>query len=314
MPSFAQDISDRLQAELELTKAHNLREAIFNEATDAIFLVEAPPNQLILDCNQRAVEMFEVECKQDLIRIEGNTLQKTQFTPEELAAIGAELMQKGYWSREIEYITKKGRIFWGSMAAKPIQVGDQMLQLVRLTDISDRHELDRIKDEFISIVSHELRTPLTAIRVDLERLESGKVQLVMEPCWVSDLIEMAMEGVQVIAAEADITLHSTPIHTQVCAAPDAIVQALTNLLANAIKFSAPGSMVWLKAEIENGKWGTPYILFSIKDQGRGIPTDKLNNIFGRFQQVDISDARQKGGTGLGLAICKSIIQQHGGQI
>ncbi|MGC8711131.1 MAG: sensor histidine kinase [Leptodesmis sp.] len=143
-----------------------------------------------------------------------------------------------------------------------------------------------------SIVSHELRTPLTAIRgslgiletgilneepdtahhmlqvavrnserlvrlvndiLDLERLESGKVQLVMEPCWVSDLMEMALEGVQAIAAEADITLHSSPIHAQVCAAPDAIVQALTNLLGNAIKFSFPGGMVWLKAEIGNGE-------------------------------------------------------------
>jgi PAS domain S-box-containing protein len=351
--SFAQDISDRLQAELELTKAHDLREAIFNEATDAIFLVEAPPHRLILDCNQCAVEMFEVDSKADLIGIEGNTLQKTQFTTEELAAIGAEMMQKGYWSREIEYVTRKGHVFWGNLAAKPIQVGGQMMQLVRLTDISDRHELDRIKDEFISIVSHELRTPLTAIRgslgiletgilneepdtahhmlqvavrnsdrlvrlvndiLDLERLESGKVQLVMEPCWVSDLMEMALEGVQAIAAEADITLHSSPIHAQVCAAPDAIVQAFTNLLGNAIKFSSPGGMVWLKAEIGNGERGTPYLLFSIKDQGRGIPADKLDNIFGRFQQVDVSDARQKGGTGLGLAICKSIIQQHGGQI
>lgn len=59
---------------------------------------------------------------------------------------------------------------------------------------------------------------------------------------------------------------------------------------------------------------SPYVLFSIKDQGRGIPTDKLETIFGRFQQVDVSDSRQKGGTGLGLAICRSIVQQHSGQI
>ncbi|MGQ9870638.1 sensor histidine kinase [Leptodesmis sp.] len=57
-----------------------------------------------------------------------------------------------------------------------------------------------------------------------------------------------------------------------------------------------------------------YILFSIKDQGRGTPEEKLEYIFDRFQQVDVSDSRQKGGTGLGLAICKSIVQQHGGQI
>ncbi|MBV8886659.1 MAG: hypothetical protein JO235_22050, partial [Chroococcidiopsidaceae cyanobacterium CP_BM_RX_35] len=57
-----------------------------------------------------------------------------------------------------------------------------------------------------------------------------------------------------------------------------------------------------------------FVRFQVKDRGRGIPADKLETIFGRFQQVDVSDARQKGGTGLGLAICHSIVQQHGGSI
>jgi signal transduction histidine kinase len=56
------------------------------------------------------------------------------------------------------------------------------------------------------------------------------------------------------------------------------------------------------------------VLFQVKDQGRGIPEDKLDSIFERFHQVDASDARKKGGTGLGLAICRSIVQQHGGRI
>ena len=59
---------------------------------------------------------------------------------------------------------------------------------------------------------------------------------------------------------------------------------------------------------------TPYVLFQVKERGRGIPADQLETIFGQFQQVDVSDSRQKGGTGLGLAICRSIIRQHGGQI
>ncbi|WP_225913781.1 sensor histidine kinase [Leptolyngbya ohadii] len=58
----------------------------------------------------------------------------------------------------------------------------------------------------------------------------------------------------------------------------------------------------------------PHLLFSVTDEGRGIPSEKLESIFGRFQQVDSSDSRQKGGTGLGLAICRSIVQQHGGDI
>lgn len=56
------------------------------------------------------------------------------------------------------------------------------------------------------------------------------------------------------------------------------------------------------------------VLFQVKDQGRGIPEDKLETIFDRFQQVDASNSRNQGGTGLGLAICRSIVQQHGGNI
>jgi two-component system, OmpR family, sensor histidine kinase VicK len=59
---------------------------------------------------------------------------------------------------------------------------------------------------------------------------------------------------------------------------------------------------------------SPYIVIAVKDKGRGIPADKLEMVFERFQQVDASDSRQKGGTGLGLAICRSIVQQHGGRM
>ena len=59
---------------------------------------------------------------------------------------------------------------------------------------------------------------------------------------------------------------------------------------------------------------TPTLLFSVQDQGRGIPPEKLECIFERFQQADASDSREKSGTGLGLTICQKIIQQHGGQI
>ncbi|NJL42343.1 MAG: hypothetical protein HC935_00850, partial [Pseudanabaena sp. SU_2_4] len=60
--------------------------------------------------------------------------------------------------------------------------------------------------------------------------------------------------------------------------------------------------------------GQKTLLVTVQDYGRGIPSDKLDSIFERFQQVDASDSRQKGGTGLGLAICRSIVQQHGGRI
>jgi signal transduction histidine kinase len=122
-------------------------------------------------------------------------------------------------------------------------------------------------------------------------------------------MRQAGETVQAIADSAGITLCISPISARVWAAPDAIIQTLTNLLSNAIKFSPPNSTISLTAYPQ-----PDCLLFQVQDQGRGIPADKLETIFGRFQQVDVSDSRSKGGTGLGLAICQSIVQQHGGRI
>jgi CheY-like chemotaxis protein len=90
---------------------------------------------------------------------------------------------------------------------------------------------------------------------------------------------------------------------------DRILQTLTNLLSNAIKFSPAHQTIWVNVEIE-----TDRVLIAVKDQGRGIPADKISSIFERFQQVDSSDSRNHDGTGLGLAICQSIVLQHNGQI
>jgi signal transduction histidine kinase len=282
-------------------------------------------------------------------------------------------------------------------------------------DISDRYEIDRLKDEFIGIVSHELRTPMTAIQsalvmltagafdddpdqaaqmlriaqtnterlvrlvsaiLDLERLESGQDDFAIEPYPIADLVQSSIETLQPLADQAQVGLIWEPCAAHIYVDPDAIIQTLTNLLSNAIKFSAPGSRVVVRGEetgdrrqetgdrgqevedlvtstlsvvaddpcrgrypqppithpraiaaqprtplknskfkIQNSKFlASPHLLLSITDQGRGIPADKLESIFNRFQQVESVDSRQKGGTGLGLAICKTIVEKHGGQI
>ncbi len=186
--------------------------------------------------------------------------------------------------------------------------------------------------------------------LDLERLESGKIVIAKRSCDAANLMQQAIEAVRSLAEEANITLTVSPLSVPVCADPDRIIQTLVNLLGNAVKFSPSGSSVTLSAELcqkaggvggvgEAGKAAgageasgaggdklipssssssssppTPYLLLKVKDQGRGIPADKLETIFGRFEQVDASDARNQGGTGLGLAICRTIVQQHGGQI
>ncbi|MBD2199247.1 MULTISPECIES: PAS domain S-box protein [Calothrix] len=215
-------------------------------------------------------------------------------------------------------------------------------------DITELQKVEQIKSEFIGIVSHELRTPLTAIRaalgllnsgiydnrpdkfkrmieiaaldsdrlvrlvndiLDLERLESGRSVLDKTTCNAADLIYQSVEGVKAIAEQQNITFNINVIDAQVCANADAIMQTLNNLLSNALKFSPSHSTIIISVQQQ-----TDFVLFQISDRGRGIPTDKLEAIFGRFHQVDASDSRDKGGTGLGLAICRSIIDQHNGQI
>jgi signal transduction histidine kinase len=114
---------------------------------------------------------------------------------------------------------------------------------------------------------------------------------------------------QPVAGAEEVYLASDCNSVFVEADSDRLTQVLTNLLSNAIKFSPHHSTVRVAAvRASDG------VTVSVIDEGRGVPADKLESIFDRFQQVDASDSRQKGGTGLGLAICRTIVQQHGGRI
>ncbi len=164
--------------------------------------------------------------------------------------------------------------------------------------------------------------------LDLERMQSSYSIAVKQTCNAAELMLRATDEMQGMALQAGVTLSVAPVSVQLQAAPDRVIQALTNLLSNAIKFSPRGATVWLSGELgplgdaaEKAGSKSGYLpmanselSIAVKDQGRGIPADKLEIVFERFQQVDGSDSRHSGGTGLGLAICRSIVQQHGGRI
>src|ERR1700753_4193248 len=154
--------------------------------------------------------------------------------------------------------------------------------------------------------------------LDLERMESGRAPLQIRRC---SLRELAQQAIDTMTPMADAnTVHLSLEPSSIAQATslealffdgdaDRILQVITNLLSNAIKFSPVASTVRIYTEAT-----TDSILLKVADEGRGIPADKLDSIFDRFQQIEPSDARQKGGTGLGLAICRSIVQQHSGSI
>ncbi|NEP80583.1 MAG: PAS domain S-box protein [Okeania sp. SIO3C4] len=167
--------------------------------------------------------------------------------------------------------------------------------------------------------------------LDLERLDSQQVTMLKQTCNIAELMLQTANEMQPIAEEAGVNLSVKPVDAKLWGCPDKLIQTLTNLLSNAIKYSPTGTTVWLTASkqvisdnftstVENkctqaSVLNHSYqVLIAVKDRGRGIPADKIESIFGRFQQVDASDSRQKGGTGLGLAICRNIVQQHQGKI
>ena len=245
---------------------------------------------------------------------------------------------------------KDGTTFPVLFSSTPIQLdnGETSGIVVTFSDITERREIERMKDEFVSVVGHELRTPLTSIRgslglmaggvfgelddhgkrmldiavsntdrlvrlindiLDIERIESGRVTMQKVTCRSDDLVAQAIEAMQGQAETMGVGVVSQVDPVLLRADHDRIMQTLTNLISNAIKFSPRGEEVRVTAHPT-----ADTVLFSVADHGRGVPADKRETIFERFGQVDASDARDKGGFGLGLPIARSIVEQHGGSL
>jgi len=221
--------------------------------------------------------------------------------------------------------------------------------VVAFQDVSERRRLEKMKDEFISTVSHELRTPLTSLRaslglissgsldkrpekqrqmvelaigncdrlirlvndiLDFDRVGKGKLPLNRQPVEAVDLLRRAADIAHTAASQAHISFRIDAQPVQVMADEERLLQVLSELVTNAIKFSPADTQIRLTAQ----PCGENEVCFTVEDQGRGIAPEKVEHIFDRFQQGDASDSRALGGTGLGLALCRSIVEQHGGRM
>ncbi len=217
-------------------------------------------------------------------------------------------------------------------------------------DITVQKETDRVKSEIISILSHELRSPLTSIlnslslvaggdtgelpaqagrmvdiayrngerilrmtnvMLDIEKIESGKMEFHTQPVDLMTLVEQTIEVNQGYAAQFDVefAIEDALPSVKVNVDSDRLIQVLTNLLSNAAKFSPPNEQVDVSALRHNGA-----VRVAVTDHGPGIPKDYRDRIFQRFVQAHSSGDQRKKGTGLGLSISKALIEGMGGQI
>ncbi len=251
--------------------------------------------------------------------------------------------------REMEARRKDGSTFPVDVAlgAMSLPTGIHVVAIVR--DISERRRMEQLKDEFVSTVSHELRTPLTSIAgslgllasgvagalpekaarliqiaqansqrlvrlindiLDVEKIESGKLMLELVPLDLRDIANRSVDGVQGFADERGVSLtlsEGDPVSVRGDA--DRLIQVVTNLLSNALKFSPSGGVVHVTVDS-----ATRIARLSVVDHGPGIPEAFRARIFSKFAQADGSDTRAKGGTGLGLAIAREIAERHGGRL
>ncbi|GIW05038.1 MAG: hypothetical protein KatS3mg059_1658 [Thermomicrobiales bacterium] len=211
---------------------------------------------------------------------------------------------------------------------------------------AELERLNRIKSEFIAVVSHEFRTPLTGILgfaellaegdfspeevrefaeeirtsarrltrlindlLDLERMQSGRITLHVEPVDLTTLIAEVAESFRMASDKHRIVLELDPAVPMIRGDRDRLVQVLTNLLSNAIKYSPSGGVIRIISE----RAGTD-VRVGVQDQGIGIPPEALEKIFEPYFRAGGREARGIEGAGLGLAIARQIIQMHGGRI
>jgi signal transduction histidine kinase len=207
-----------------------------------------------------------------------------------------------------------------------------------------------LKDEFISTVSHELRTPLTAIRslaeifhdypdttpdrqrefsgiiiretqrltrlitqvLDFQKLESGRMRWNITDVAINDVIKDAISATGQLVADKNIAMrvHVPSTSPTINGDRDQLIQAMVNLISNAVKFCDPG-LGKIDVRLETG---TDQLIISVTDNGIGISKADQKNIFDKFHQVaDPSRGRPKG-TGLGLSITRQIVQYHHGEL
>ncbi|MDB6164422.1 MAG: domain S-box protein [Xanthomonadaceae bacterium] len=208
-------------------------------------------------------------------------------------------------------------------------------------------EADRRKDAFLATLAHELRNPLAPLRTSLHvlkatdepqtvtrlydimgrqvdqlsrlvddlmevsRITRGQIELRLEPVDLASVLRNAVETSRPQVEQSGQTLSMTLPHTPLHVHADAVrlAQVVTNLLNNAARYGKPGGNIALRLWHEDGE-----AAIAVRDDGIGIPPEKLQEVFELFTQLDRHSSNAHGGLGIGLSLVRSLVQMHGGSV
>ena len=341
-----EDITERKNVEESLQKSEAKNRALLNVIPDVIFRLDREGFYLDLTLSSTGETLFDCSPASIIGRNISEILpieisQKIQGYIEETLATRKISVFEYQW-----FVNQKLEDYEMRIVMSDV---NEVLAIVR--DITERKKMERMKNEFVSMVSHELRTPLTSIKgslglitggvvgeipapvkslvdiafkncerlvllindiLDIEKIESGKMNFQIQSVPLLPLIEQAIVANRIYAEQFQVRfqLETTISSPWVNVDSDRLMQVLANLLSNAAKFSPPQETVTIRITHPNACW----VRVSVEDRGLGIPDEFRSRIFQKFAQADSSDTRQKGGTGLGLSISKAIIEKFNGKI
>ena len=222
-------------------------------------------------------------------------------------------------------------------------------QVIVLQDVTRERELEQMQHDFVSTVSHELRTPLFSIKgfvdlmlkgkvpdpavqqefltrvaqqanhlsaivndlLDASRFQAGTIELDRSSVDLASVAREVLARLEPVARVNNIALRldAPPALPSVRGDQRRLMQVVTNLVSNAIKFSHASGEVLVRCCVAEGE-----VTVQVIDHGVGIPADAQDRLFSRFYQVDHTETRRAGGTGLGLYISRRIVQAHSGRI
>ena len=330
-------------------------ESVLNATREGIIMVD--PGGYLVFANRSFNEMFQFSLPDHLEEKKWNIkeLVSRQELFQEAAKYESELQELLKKPDEIQsgqIVSILPRLLIINWFSAPVRVENENAigRIIAFRDVTREKEVERMKDEFVSIVSHELRTPMTSLGgslslvldgtvgeinedqrelleiaknnttrlirlindiLDISKIESGKIKMKNEQVDIRGVVHDSVEGIKGFAHDHAVSVDS--VIEEGLPVLTADKDRLIQVVTNLLSNAIKFSPAEGTVHVKTWK-EEDKVYLSVRDEGAGIPPEYHEKIFEKFQQVDSSSVRQKGGTGLGLPICRAIVGELKGKL